>query len=167
MTFVISSWATIRSAGSVVLWYQVSQLIRCIISQVFFTSMSALTRVHQYQWITSSSKESTPWLKSNCLAKTCCAKMQTPSPKLQFTGGKAEAWLTEDNLVKNCGSGNEEDESQLGHQPEAGQWQTGLEELLCCPICQLARRIVMMMMMMMFDQKSKLPAPVWCVYLPN
>ena len=34
---------------------------------------------------------------------------------------KLEAWSTEDNLVKNCGSGNEEDEAQLGHHPEAGQ----------------------------------------------
>ena len=96
--------------------------------------------------------------------------------------GKAEAWLTKDNLVKNCGSGNEESrtwtaagassrgwpvtargggasllpytpagmmgsdddktillhEPQLGHHPEAGQWQTGVEELHCCPISQLA-----------------------------
>ena len=28
--------------------------------------------------------------------------------------GKAEAWSTKDNLAKNCGSGNEEHESQLG-----------------------------------------------------
>ena len=46
--------------------------------------------------------------------------------------------LTEDNLAKNCGSGNEEHEPQLGHHPEAGQWQTWVEELRCCPICQLA-----------------------------
>ena len=37
------------------------------------------------------------------------------------TRGKAEVWSTEDNLVKNCGSRNEEDELQLGHHPEAGQ----------------------------------------------
>ena len=35
--------------------------------------------------------------------------------------GKAEAWSTEDNLAKNCGSGNENDEPQLGHQPAAGK----------------------------------------------
>ena len=35
--------------------------------------------------------------------------------------GKAEVWLTEDNLAKNSGSGNEEDTPQLGHHPEAGQ----------------------------------------------
>ena len=35
--------------------------------------------------------------------------------------GKAEVWLTEDSLVKNRGSGNEEDKPQLGHNPEAGQ----------------------------------------------
>ena len=32
-----------------------------------------------------------------------------------------EKRLIEDNLAKNCGSGTEEHESQLGHQPEAGQ----------------------------------------------
>ena len=36
------------------------------------------------------------------------------------------------------GSGNEEDELQLGHHPGAGQWQTGVEDLRCCPIRQLA-----------------------------
>ena len=43
--------------------------------------------------------------------------------------GKLEAWSTEDNLEKNCGSGNEENEPQVGHQSEAGQRQTGVEEL--------------------------------------
>ena len=68
--------------------------------------------------------------------------------------GKAEAWLTEENLVKNCGdnlakncgdnlakncgSGTEEHEPQLGHHPEAGQRQAGVEELHCCLIRQLA-----------------------------
>ena len=42
--------------------------------------------------------------------------------------GKAEPWSTKDNLAKNCGSGNEEDEPQLGHQSEAGQWQTGVND---------------------------------------
>ena len=31
-----------------------------------------------------------------------------------------------------------EDEQQPGQHPEAGQWQTGMDELRCCPICQLA-----------------------------
>ena len=35
--------------------------------------------------------------------------------------GKAEAWSSEDNLAKNCGTRNEEHEPQLGHHPEAGQ----------------------------------------------
>ena len=35
--------------------------------------------------------------------------------------GKVEAWLTKDNLAKNCGNRNEEDEPQLGHHQEAGQ----------------------------------------------
>ena len=43
--------------------------------------------------------------------------------------GKAEAWSTEDNLAKNYGSRNKEHELQLGHHPEAGQRQTGVEEL--------------------------------------
>ena len=59
--------------------------------------------------------------------------------------GKVEVWSTKDNLVKNCGSSNEEHEPQLGHRPEAGQWQTRLEELRCCPTCQQAWRVVMMM----------------------
>ena len=57
--------------------------------------------------------------------------------------GKVEVWSTEDNLAKNCGSKNEEYEWQLGHYPEAGQWQTGLEELRCCPIRQLMWQVVM------------------------
>ena len=52
--------------------------------------------------------------------------------------GKADAWSTEDNLAKNCGSGNEEHDPQLGHHPEAGQCQTGVEDLRCCSIRQLA-----------------------------
>ena len=32
--------------------------------------------------------------------------------------GQAEAWSTKDNLVKNCGSGNEEDERQLWNHSE-------------------------------------------------
>ena len=38
--------------------------------------------------------------------------------KLKSTGtqrDRTEAWSTEDNLAKNCGSGNEEHEPQLGH----------------------------------------------------
>ena len=35
--------------------------------------------------------------------------------------GKADTWSTKDNPLKNCGSGNEEHELQLGHHPEAGQ----------------------------------------------
>ena len=42
-------------------------------------------------------------------------------------------WSSEDNLGKNCGGRNEEDEPQLGHHPEAGQGQTGVEEL-CYPL---------------------------------
>ena len=60
--------------------------------------------------------------------------------------GKAEAWSTEDKLTKNFESRNEEDDTQLGHHPEAGQWQTEVKELRCCPICQLAWQIVMIMM---------------------
>ena len=48
--------------------------------------------------------------------------------------GKAETRSTEDNLAKNCGSGTEEHEPQLGHHPEAGQCRTGVAELRCCPI---------------------------------
>ena len=33
-------------------------------------------------------------------------------------------------------------EQQLGHHPKAGQWQTGVEELCCCPICKLAWWVV-------------------------
>ena len=55
---------------------------------------------------------------------------------------KAEAWSTEDNLAKNCRSGTEEHEPQLGYHPEAGQWQTGVEELRCRLIRQLAWRVV-------------------------
>ena len=40
------------------------------------------------------------------------------------------------------GSGNDEHEPQLGRHPEAGQWQTGVEELCCCCIRQLAWRVV-------------------------
>ena len=36
-------------------------------------------------------------------------------------------------------------EPQLGHHPEAGQWQRGVEELRCCPIRQQAWWVVMMM----------------------
>ena len=57
--------------------------------------------------------------------------------------GKVEAWSIEDNLVKNCGSRDQEHEPQLGHHPEAGQWQTGAEELRCCPIHWLAWWVVM------------------------
>ena len=32
-------------------------------------------------------------------------------------GEGAEAWSTEDNLAKNCASGNEEHEPQVGHHP--------------------------------------------------
>ena len=75
----------------------------------------------------------------------CCAKMpihyQSCNPL--DSRGKAEAWSTKDNLVRNCGSGNEENKPQLGHHPEAGQWQTGVEELHCCPIYQLAWWVVM------------------------
>ena len=69
-------------------------------------------------------------------SSTCCARMPTPSPKLQSTGprGKVEAWSTEDYLAKNCGRGPEEHEPQLGHHPEAGQCRTGVAELCCCPI---------------------------------
>ena len=63
--------------------------------------------------------------------------------------GKAEVWSTEDNLATNCESRNEELEPQPGHHPEAGQWQTGVEELRCCPVRQLAWRVVMMMMMIL------------------
>ena len=52
--------------------------------------------------------------------------------------GKAEARSTEDKLAKNCGSGNEELEAQLGHHPEVGQRQTWVEELRCCTMGQLA-----------------------------
>ena len=51
--------------------------------------------------------------------------------------------VSKDNLGKNCGSGNEEHEPQMGHHPEVGQWQTGVEELCCCPILQLVWRVVM------------------------
>ena len=61
--------------------------------------------------------------------------------------GKGETWLTEDNLAKNCGSRNEENEPQLGHHPEAGQWQKGVDELHCCLTCQQAWQIVMMMLL--------------------
>ena len=54
-------------------------------------------------------------------------------------------WSTEDSLAKNCGSGTEEHEPQLGHHPEASQWQTGVKELSCCPVCQPAWQVVMMM----------------------
>ena len=30
-------------------------------------------------------------------------------------------YSAEDNMAKNCGIGNEKDEPQLGHHPEAGQ----------------------------------------------
>ena len=60
-----------------------------------------------------------------------------------YPRGKAEAWSTEDNLAKNCGSRTEEHEPQLRHHPEAGQWQIGAEELCCCPLCQLSWRVVM------------------------
>ena len=33
----------------------------------------------------------------------------------------AEAWSTKDEFAKNCESGQEEDEPQLGHHPKAGQ----------------------------------------------
>ena len=39
--------------------------------------------------------------------------------------GKAEAWSTEDNLAKNCGSGNKEHEPKLGHHPETGRDRHG------------------------------------------
>ena len=76
-------------------------------------------------------------------AQACQLHHQSCNPK--DLRRKAEAWSTEGNLAKNCGSGNEEQEPQLGHHPEAGQWQTGVEELRCCPIHQLAWRVVMMM----------------------
>ena len=59
-------------------------------------------------------------------------KDPTPSPKLQSTGprGKVEVWSTKDNLAKNCASGTEEHEPQLGHHP-------GVEELHCCSIHQM------------------------------
>ena len=57
--------------------------------------------------------------------------------------GKAEAWWTEDNRVKNYGSGNEEHERELGHHPEAGQWHTGVEELRCWTVRQLAWWVIM------------------------
>ena len=79
-----------------------------------------------------------------CAAQGCLFHHQSCNPL--DPRGKAEAWLTKDILVKNCGSGNEEDEPQLGHHPEAGQWQTGVEELRCCLIRQLAWWVVMMMM---------------------
>ena len=44
---------------------------------------------------------------------------------------------SEDSLAKNYGSGNEEHEPQLGHHPEAGQRQTEVGELRCCPKRQL------------------------------
>ena len=44
--------------------------------------------------------------------------------------GKAEAWLIEDNPVKNCGSGTEEHEAQLGHHPEAGHDKQGWRSFL-------------------------------------
>ena len=62
--------------------------------------------------------------------------------------GKEEAWSTEDNLEKNCGSRNGEHEPQLDHHPEAGQRQAGVEELRCWPIRQLVWWVVMMMLMM-------------------
>ena len=54
--------------------------------------------------------------------------------------GKVEVWSTEDNLAKNCVSRHEEHEPQLGHHPEAGQWQTGMGEFHCFPTHQLAWR---------------------------
>ena len=48
--------------------------------------------------------------------------------------GKAEALSTEDNLAKNCGSGNGENEPELEHHPEACQRQKAVEALCCCPI---------------------------------
>ena len=29
----------------------------------------------------------------------------------------------------------------MGYNPQAGQWQTGVKELRCCPICQLAWQV--------------------------
>ena len=49
-------------------------------------------------------------------------------------------------VILSSGSRNEEHEPQLGHHPEAGQWQTGVEELRCCLICQQVWRVVIMMM---------------------
>ena len=54
-----------------------------------------------------------------CAAQECQLHHQSYNPL--DPRPKAEAWLTEDNLAKNCGSGNEEDEPQLGYHPETSQ----------------------------------------------
>ena len=47
--------------------------------------------------------------------------------------GKAKAWSTEDNLAKNCGSGNKGHEPQLGYHPETGQRDRGVGGALWLP----------------------------------
>ena len=55
------------------------------------------------------------WI-GHVLRKECQLHYQSCNPL--DPRGKAEAWSTEDNLAKNCRSGNE-DEPQLGRHPEA------------------------------------------------
>ena len=52
------------------------------------------------------------------------------------------------------GSGNEDDEPRLGHHAEAGQRQTEVEELRCCPLCRLAGRVVTIMIQR-YDSEKK------------
>ena len=54
------------------------------------------------------------------VAQGCQLHHQSCNPPDPRGRGKVEAWLTEDNLAKNCGSRNEEHESQLGHAPSRG-----------------------------------------------
>ena len=67
------------------------------------------------KWSSSPGRNVLDWTRA---AQWCQLHHQSCNPL--DPRGKAKAWSTEDNLAKNCGSGNEEHEPQLGHHPEAG-----------------------------------------------
>ena len=58
-----------------------------------------------------------------CAAQGCQLNYQSCNPL--DPRGKSEVWSTEDNLAKNCGSGNEEDEQQLGTIQRLASYRQG------------------------------------------
>ena len=93
-----------------------------------------LARCQQEDMGTIIARKRWRWI-GHVLHKGCQLHHQSCNPL--DPRGKAQAWSTEDNLAKNCGNGNEEREPQLGHHPEAGQRQSGVKGLCCCPLRQL------------------------------